>query len=157
VKIKIYKTIILPVILYGCETWSLTLREEHRLRAFENRVLRTIFGPKGDEVTGGWRKMHNEELSCFYSSPSIIRAIKARWMRWAGHVACMGEVKGAYNILVGRPEGRRPVGRPRHSWEDNIKIDLREIGFGDVDWIHWAQDSDRWWALVNKVMNLRVA
>jgi hypothetical protein len=143
VKIKIYKTIILPVVLFGCETWSLTLREEHGLRVFENRVLRRIFGPKRDEVTGGWRKLH-EELHGFYSSPSIIRVIKVRRMRWVGHVACMGEVRGAYNILVGKPEGRRPLGRPRHRWEDNIKMDLREIGFGDVDWIHLAQDRDKW-------------
>jgi hypothetical protein len=156
VKIKIYKNIILPVVLYGCETWSLTLREEHRLRVFENRVFRTIFGPKRDEVIGVWRKLHNELLHGLYSSPSIVRVIKARRMKWAGHVAHMGEVRGAYNILVGRPEGRRPLGRPRCIWEDNIKMDLREIGFGDVDWIHWAQDMDRWRALVNTVMNPRV-
>jgi hypothetical protein len=113
VKIKIYKTIILPVILYGCKTWSLTLREEHRLRVFETRMLRRIFGPKRDEVTGGWRKLHNEELHGSYSSPSIVRVMKARRMRWAGHVARMGVVRGAYNTLVGRPEGRRPLGRPR--------------------------------------------
>jgi hypothetical protein len=112
---------------------SLTLREEHRLRVFENRVLRRIFGPKRDKVTGGWRKLHNEELRGLYSSPSIVRVIKARRMRWAGHLARMGEVRGAYNILVGRPEGRRLLGRPRHGWEDNIKMDLREIRFGDVD------------------------
>jgi hypothetical protein len=132
------------------------LREEHRLRVFENRVPRRIIGPKRDEVTGGWRKLHNEELHGLYSSPSIIRVIKTRRMRWAGHVARMGEVRGAYNILVGRPEGRRPLGRPRRRWENNIKMDLREIGFGDMDWIHWAQDRDRWRALVNTVMNLRV-
>jgi hypothetical protein len=143
VKIKIYKTIILPMVLYGCETWSLMLREVHKLRLFENRVIRRIFGPKRDEVTGGWRKLHNEELHGLYSSPSIVRVIKARRMRWAEHVACMGEVRGAYNILVGRPEGRRPLGRPRCRWEDNIKMDLREIGFEDVDWIHLAQDRDR--------------
>jgi hypothetical protein len=120
------------------------------------RVLRRIFGPKRDEVTGGWRKLHNEELHGLYSSPSIVRVIKARRMRWAGHVAHTGEVRGAYNILVGRPEGRRPLGRPRRRWEDNIRMDLREIGFGDVDWIHWAQDSYRWQALVNTVMNLWV-
>jgi hypothetical protein len=157
VKIKIYKTIILPVVpLYGCETWSLTLREQHRLRVFENRVLRRIFGPKRDEVTGGWRKLQNEELHGLYSSPSIVRVIKARRMRWAGNVARMGEVRDAYNILVGRPEGRRPLGRPRRGWEDNIKMDLREIGFGDLDWIHLAQDRDRWRSLVNTAMNLRV-
>jgi hypothetical protein len=114
----------------GCETWSLTLREEHRLRVFENRVLWRIFGPKRDEVTGGWRKLHNEELHGLYSSPSIVRVIKTRRMTWAGHVARMGEVRGAYNILVGRPEGRRSLERPRRRWEDNIKMDLREIGFG---------------------------
>jgi hypothetical protein len=156
VNIKIYKTIILPVVLYGCKTLSLTLREEHILRVFENWVLRKIYGPKGDEVTGGWRKLHNEELHGLYSSTSIVRVIKARRMRWAGHVARMGEVRDAYNILVGRPEGRRPLGRPRRRWEDNIKIDVREIGFGHVDWIHWAQDRDRWRALVNTVTNLRV-
>jgi hypothetical protein len=109
---------------------------------FENRVLR-IFGPKRDEVTGGWRKLHNEELHGLYSSPSIVRVIKGRRMRWAGHVACMGAVRGACNILVGKPEGRRPLGRPRCRWEGNIKMDLRDIGFRDVDWIHLAQDRDR--------------
>jgi hypothetical protein len=108
VKIKIYKTIILSVVLYGCETWSLMLSEEHRLRVFENRVLRRIFGPKRDEVTGCLRKLRG-----LYSSPSIIRVIKARRMRWAGHVAHTGEVRGEYNILVGGPEGGRPLGRPR--------------------------------------------
>jgi hypothetical protein len=108
------------------------------LRVFENRVLRRIFGPKRDEVTGGWRRLHNEELHGLYSSPSIIRVMKERRMRWAGHVACMGAVRGAYNILVGRPEGRRQLGRPRRRWEDNIKIVLREIGFVDVDWIDFG-------------------
>jgi hypothetical protein len=124
---------------------------------FENRVRRRIFVPKRDEVTGGWRKLHNEELHGLYSSPSVIRVIKARKMRWAGHVACMGEVRGAYNILVGKPEGWRPLGRPRRRWEDNIKMDLGEIGFGNVDWIRLVQDRDRWRALVNIVMSLRVA
>jgi hypothetical protein len=95
-------------------------------------------------VTGGWRKLHNEELHGLYSSPSIIRVIKARRMRWAGHVARVGVVRNAYSILVGRPEGRRPLGRPRHRWQDNIKMDLKEIGFGDVDCIHLARDRDRW-------------
>jgi hypothetical protein len=125
IKIRIYKSIILPVVLYGCETWSLTLREEHRLRVFKNRVLRRIFGPKRDEVTGEWRKLHNEELHNLYSSPNIIRTIKSRRMRWAGHVARMGEYRNAYRILVGKPEGRRPLGRPRRRWVDNIKMDLR--------------------------------
>jgi hypothetical protein len=128
----------------------------NRLRVFENKVLKRIFGPKRGEVTGGWRKLHKKELHGLYSSPSIVRAIKARRTRWAGHVARMGEARDTYNILVGRPEGRRPLGRPRRRWDDNIKMDLKEIGFGDVDWIHWAQDNDRWWALVNTVINLRV-
>jgi hypothetical protein len=128
-KIKIYRPIILPVVLYGCETWSLTLREEHRLRVFENRVLRRIYGPKRDGVTGEWRRLHNEELNDLYSSPNIIRVIKSRKMRWAGHVARMGECRGAYRILVGRPEGRRPLGRPKLRWEDNIKMDLQDVGW----------------------------
>jgi hypothetical protein len=112
-KIRIYKTIILPVILYGCETWSLTLREEHRLGVFGNRVLRRIFGLKIDEVTGEWRKLHNEELHDLYSLPSIISIMKAMRMRWAGHVARMGERRNSYRLLVGKPEGGRPLGRPR--------------------------------------------
>jgi hypothetical protein len=123
-KIRIYKTIILPVVLYRCETWTLTLKEVHRLKVFENRVLRRIFGPKRDEVTGEWRKLHNEELCDLYSSPSIIRIIKSRRMRWAGHVTRMGEKRNAYRILVGNPEGKRPLGRPRRRWVDNIRIDL---------------------------------
>jgi hypothetical protein len=135
IKVKIYKTIILPVVLYGCETWSLTLREEHRLKVFENRVLRRIFGPKRDEVIGEWRKLHNEELHNLYSSPDIIRQIKSRQMRWAGHVARMGEERKLYKVLVGKPEGERPLARPRRKWEHRIRIDLREIGLGCVDWI----------------------
>jgi hypothetical protein len=108
------------VVLYGCETWFLTLREEHRLRIFENRVLRRMFGPKRDEVTGGRRKLH-EDLHNLYSSPSIIRVTKSRRIRWAGHVARMGEKRNAYKILVGKPEGKRPPGRPRCRWVDNIK------------------------------------
>jgi hypothetical protein len=133
-KIKIYKTVILPVVLYGCETWSLTLREENRQRVFENRVLRRIFGPKREE-DGSWRKLHNDELHSLYSSPNIVRVIKSRRMRWAGHVAHMGEGRGAYRVLVGRPEDKRPLGRPRRRWEDNIKIDLREIGIDGSNWI----------------------
>jgi hypothetical protein len=104
---------------------SLTLREEHSLRVFENRVLRRIFGLKRDEVTRDWRKLHNEELHNLYFSPNIISMIKSRRMRWAGHVARMGEKRNAYRILVGKPEGRRPLGRPRRRWVDNIKLDLR--------------------------------
>jgi len=127
-KIKIYRTIILPVVLYWCETWSLTLREERRLRVFENRVLGRIFGPKRDEVTGEWRKLHNEELHYLYSSPNIVQVIKSRRMRWVGHVARMGEGRGVYRVLVAKPEGKRPLGRPRRRWEDNIKMDLQEVG-----------------------------
>jgi hypothetical protein len=123
---------------------------------FENRVLRRIFGPKRDEVTGEWRKMHNEELHNLYSSPDIIRQIKSRRMRWAGHVAHMGEERKAYKVLVGKPEGKRPLERPRHRWEDGIRMDLREIGLGCVDWIRLSQDRDRWRAVVSAVMNLRV-
>jgi hypothetical protein len=155
-EVKIYKTIILPVVLYGRETWSLTLREEHRLRVFENRVLRGIFGPKRDEVTGEWRKLHSEELHNLYSSPDIIRQIKSRRMRWAGHVARMGEGRNVYMVLVGKPEGKRPLERPRRRWEDGIKMDLRKIGLGGVEWIHLAQDRDSCRAVVNAVMNLRV-
>jgi hypothetical protein len=114
-KIRIYGTIILPLVLYGPETWSLTLREEHRLSVSENRVLRRIFGLKKDEVTGEWRKLHNKELRNLYSSPSIIRIIKSRRMRWAGHLARMGEKRNAYRLLVGKSEGKRPLGRPRRS------------------------------------------
>jgi hypothetical protein len=121
---------------------------------FGNRVLRRIFGPKRDEVTGEWRKLHNEELRDLYSSPSIIRIIKARRMTWVGHVARMGESRIAYRLLVGKPAGRRQLGRPRRRWVDHINMDLLEIGCGGVDWIGLAQDRDRWRALVNAVMNV---
>jgi hypothetical protein len=106
------------------------LREECRLRFFENKVLRRIFGPKRDEVTGEWRRLHNKELYALYSSPNIIRVMKSRRLRWAGHMACLGERRGAYRALVGKPEGRRPLERPRRRWEDNIKMDIRETGWG---------------------------
>jgi hypothetical protein len=156
IKVKIYKTIILPVVLYGCETWALALREENRLRVFENRVLRRIFGAKRDEVTGEWRKLHSEELHILYSSPNIIRQIKSRRMGSAGRVARMGEERNVYRVLMGKPEGKRPLERPRCRWEDEIRMDLREIGWGSVDWIQLAQHRDRWRALVSTVMNLRV-
>jgi len=106
-KIEIYRTIILPVVLYGCENWSLTLREERRLRVFENRTLRRLFGPKRDEVTVEWRKLHKEELRDLYSLPNIVRVVKSRRMRWAGHVARMGEGRGVHRV---QPEGKRPLG-----------------------------------------------
>jgi hypothetical protein len=135
---------------------ALTVREEHKLRAFENRVLKRIFEPKRDRVRGGWRKLHNEELHNLYSSPSIIRIIKSRRIRWAGHVARMGEKRNVYRLLVGKPEGKRPLARPRRRWIDNIKMELLEIGVNVVDWIGLAWDRYRWRALVNSVMNLRV-
>jgi hypothetical protein len=153
-KIDIYKTAILPVVLYGCETWSLTLREEHRLRIFENRVLR-IFVPKREE-DGSWRKLHTDELHNLYSSPNIVRMIKSRRTRWAGHVARMGEMRGVYRVLIGSPEGKRPLGRLRRRWEDNIKLDLREMGIDGANWIHLAQDMVLWRAFLNTVMNLWV-
>ena len=155
-KIKIYRTIILRVVLYGCEAWSLILREERKLRVFENMVLRRIFGPRRDEVTGEWRRMHNEELNDFYSSRNIVRVIKSRRMRWAGHVSRMGEERGLYRVLVGKPEGKRPLGRPRRRWVDNIRMDLPEVVCGYMDWIGLAQDRDKWRTLVSAVMNLRV-
>ena len=132
------------------------MREERRLRVSENRVLRRIFGPERDDVTGEWGKLYNEELNDLYCSPNIFWVIKSRRMRWTGHVARMGERRGVYRILVGKPEGKRPFGRPRHRWEDNIKMDLQEMGSWGMDWIELAQDGDRWWALVNAVMNFRV-
>jgi hypothetical protein len=144
------------VVPYGCETWFLTLREEHRLRVFENRVLRRIFGPKRGEVTGGWRKLHNEELHSLYSSPSIIRMFKSRRMRWVGNIARVGEKGNAYMILVGKPEDKRPLGRQRRWWLNNIKMDLRMIGLYDMDWIDLAQGRGQWKALVNTVMNFWV-
>jgi hypothetical protein len=123
---------------------------------FENRVLRRIFAPKGDEVTGEWRKLHNEELHDLYSSPSIVRIIKSRRMIWADHVARMGEKRNAYILLVGKPEGKRPLESPRRRWVDNIRMDLGEVGWGDVDWICLAKDRNRWRALVNSILNLLV-
>jgi hypothetical protein len=115
------------------------VREEHRLRVFENRVLRGMFGPKGDEVTAEWRKLHSGELHNLCSSPDIIRQIKSRGMRWAGHVARMGEGRNVYRVLVGKPEGKRPLERPRRRWEDEIKTDLREIGWGVWSGFTWLR------------------
>jgi hypothetical protein len=140
------KTVILPVVLYGCETWSLTLVEEHRLR---------VSGPKREE-DGSWRKLHSDELHSLYSSRNVPRVIKAKRMRWAGRGSRMGEGRGVYRVLVGRPEGKKTPGRPRRRWEDNIKMDLREIGIDGANWIQLAQDRVQWRTCVNTVMNLRV-
>jgi GH43 family beta-xylosidase len=137
-KIRVYRTVVLPVVLYGCETWSLTLREEQRLRVFENRVLRRIFGPKRDEATGEWRRLHNEELNDLYWSPNV-RVINSRRMRWVGHVARVEEKRGAYRILVERREGRQPLGRPRHRWEGNIKMDVQGVGWRAWTGLSWLR------------------
>ena len=134
----------------------MTLWEEKKLRVFENMVLRRAFGPRRDEVAGEWRRLHNGELNDLYSSPNIVRVIKSRRMRWAGHVARMGEERGVYRVLLGKPEGRRSLGRPRRRWVDNIRMDLQEVECGYMDWIVLAQDRDRWRKLVSAVMNLRV-
>jgi hypothetical protein len=144
------------VVLYGCETWSLTIREEYRLRVFENRVLRRIFGPTADGVTEDWRKLHNEELHNLYSSPNIIRMMKSRSMRLAGHVARIGATRNAYRILVGKPEGKRPSPMGRCVGNRPTKMDLREIGWVDMGWIALLQGRNQWRALVNTVMNIFV-
>jgi hypothetical protein len=131
-KFRIYKTIILPVVLYRYQTCSPTLRQKHRLKVFENRVLQRIFGPKRDEATGGWGKLHTEELHNSYSSQSIITIMRSRTMRWVWHVARMVEKRNVYRIFVGKLELKRPLGRPRSRCVDNIKMDLREIG-----WMVW--------------------
>ena len=127
-KIKLYRTIILLVVFYGCETWSLTLREGGRLKVFENRVLRRIFGPKRDEVTEEWRRPYTEELNDLYCSSNIVRVIKSKRMKWMWNVARMRGRRGLYTVFVGKLDGKRPLGRPRRRWEDNIKIDLQEVG-----------------------------
>jgi hypothetical protein len=130
------------------------LREEHRLKVFENKVLWRKFEPKRDEVMGGWRKLQNKELHDLYSLPDIIRMIKLMW--WVGHVAQKGVKRNAYKLLAGKPEGKRPLGRPRPRWVNNIRIDLVDIGLGGLDWIGLVQDRYRWRELVSVVMNLHV-
>jgi hypothetical protein len=146
IKIKIYRTIILHVILYGCEMWSPISREEGRLREFESSMLRRIFGPKSDEVMGVEKTTQRNNMW----------VIKLRRMRWVGCVAGMGERRGVYRVLVGKPEGRRPLGRPRHRWEDNNVMEMQKVGCGGMDWIGLAQHWERWLTLVNVVMNFRV-
>jgi len=132
------------------------LWEERKLLVFENMVLRRIFGTRRDDVTGEGRRLHNEELNDLYSSPNIVRVIKSRRMRWAGHVARMGEERGVYRVLLEKPEGRRLLERPRRRWVDNIRMDLQEVGCRYMDWIGLAQDRDRWRTPVSAVMNMRV-
>jgi hypothetical protein len=126
-KIKIYRNIILSVVLYVCETWSLRLREERRPRVYENRVLRRVFGPKRDEVTEEWKNLHNEELNDLYFLPNIVRVVKLRKIRWAGHVARMGEERGVHRVLVGKPGGKRSLGRPRRRLEDKLRWIFRKL------------------------------
>jgi hypothetical protein len=132
VKVRIYKTIILSVVLYRCETSSVTLRKEHRLRVFENRVLKRIFISKRDEVTEKWRKLHNEELHNLSSSPDIIMQIKSRRTKWAVHVARTAKERKFYKVMVEKPEEKRPLGRSRSKWDDGIRMKLREIVWGVV-------------------------
>ena len=134
-KIMIYRTIILDVVLYGCETLLLTFRQECRLRVFQNSVLRRLFGPKREKVTGEWIKLHN-----VHNLPKVIRVIKSRRMRWACHVAGMGDRTGVYRVLVGKPEGKKPLRRSKHTWKDDMKVDLQEVGWrGGMVWIVWLR------------------
>ena len=142
-------------MLYGCETWSLTLREECRLRVFENRILRRIFGPKMHE-NGEWRRLHNEELHSLYCSPNEVRVNKSRRLRWAGYVARMEEARSSFKISTGEPTGKRSLGRPRRRWEDNTRMDLQAIGIDVGNWVEPAQGRDYWRALINAALNLRV-
>jgi hypothetical protein len=142
---------ILPFVVFEFEAWSFTLSEECRLKMFTKKVLRRIFGPRRDEVTGEWRRLHNDKLYAVCSSPNIVQVIKSR-RRWEGHVVCMAERRGAYRVLMEKPEGRTSLGR----WEDNIKKDHGEVRHGGMDWIDLAQDRDRWLALVNAIMNVLV-
>ena len=123
---------------------------------FENKILRKIFGDKGDEITGEWRKLHNTELYALYSSPNIIKNLESRRLRWAGHVARVKQSRNAYRVLVGKPEGNRLLGRQRHGWKDKIKMDLMEVGCDPRGWVVLAEDRDQWWTYVKAVMSLRV-
>jgi len=146
--INMYRTLILPAVSYGCETWVLTLKEERKLRVFGNMVLRRIFGPKRDEVTEEWRRLHNEELNDLYSSPNIVRVIKSRRLRWAGHVARMGEERGRIGTLLG-------AWREGDNWGDLGVDGCMLLGCGCVDWFELVQERDRWRTLVCAVMKLR--
>ena len=144
----------MPVVLYGCEIWSKGRNVGGG--CLKNRVMRRMFGPKRDEVTGEWSKLHNEELNDMYCRPNIVRVIISRIMRWVGHVARVWERRVVCRVLVGNTEGKIPLGRPRRRWEDSVKMVLQEVGCGNMDWIDLAQYKDRWRAVVNAVMNPRV-
>jgi hypothetical protein len=154
-KIKIYKTIILPVVLYDCETLSLTLREEFRLRIFENRILTRIFGLKRDE-NGEWRRLHNEELQRLYRSSNIIRVIKSRTLRWAGHEARMEKGRSAFKILTDKSTGKSHLGRSKRRREDNVKMDLKEISINRKNRFDSTHGRDYWRAFVNSALNFRI-
>jgi len=145
----------LPVVLYGCEAWSLALSEEHRPRVFENRILRRIFRPMRNE-NGEWRRFHSEEIYSLYRSPNLVRVINSKRLRWAGQVARIEEGRSALKILTGTPAGKRPVERPRGRWEDNIRIDLKETCINTRNWVDSAHDRDYWRAFVNAALNLWV-
>jgi hypothetical protein len=145
----------LVIVLYRCEAWSLTLKEECRIRLFENRILRRIFGPKRDE-NGEWRRLNNEEFHSLYSSPNIARVIKSRRLRFTGHVARMEEGRSVFKSLTGTPAGKRPLGRPRRRWEENIRMDLKEMDINSRNWVDSVQDRNYWIILVNAALNLRV-
>jgi hypothetical protein len=158
--IKNFKYNVIQKYNFACcfvwvTTWSLTLKQKLRLSMFENRMLRRIFGHKKDEVTGEWRKLYNEELKYLYPSPNIVRVIESSRMRWVVYVARMGERRHVYKVLVGKSEGKRPLGRLRRRWEDNIKVDLQEVGCEGMDWIDVVQNRDRWQALVKAIMKIR--
>jgi hypothetical protein len=140
IRTHIYRTEVLPRVLYGREVWSLTLRKKHKLKVFENRMLRNIFGPYRDEVRREWRRVHNEEFYALYASPNIIGVIKSRKKTWAGHVARLWYKRGSYRVLVGRPDSKRPLGKRKRRWDDIIKLDLQDVGWGGMDWIAVAQD-----------------
>ena len=154
-KTEIYKTIILPVVLYGYETWSLTLRKERTLRVFESRIFRWIFGLKRD-ASEEWKGLHNEELHSLYRSPNIFRTTKSRRLGWAGHVDRLKVGKSAFKILTGTHTGKRLLWRSRRWWEDNIGMDLKEIGINTRNWVDSALDTDYWGDLVNAALNLRI-
>ena len=147
---------ILPILFYGCEIWSLTLLVERKLRVFKNMVLRRIFGPRREKVSEEWRKFHKHELNDLYASPNNVRVIKSRRMRWAGHEARMGEERGLYIVLVGIAEGKRALRRRRRRWVNNIRMYLQEVGCGFMDWVGLAQNRYSWRKLLSALMNFRI-